>query len=76
MRLTSERCSGIKEGYWTNAKKDELVQRLGWIEHQGPKLIQAARNKKCLVMDREQRTPKRCSNCELYPLARVIGGIA
>ena len=53
-----------------------MVQRMGWIEHQGPKLIQAACNKKCLVMDREQRTPKRCSNCELYQLARVIGGIA
>lgn len=74
MRLTSERCSGIKEGYWSSAKKDELVQRLGWIEHRGAQLLQTACNKKCLVIDREQRTPERCANCELYQLARVIGG--
>ena len=27
-RLTHPRCSGIKEGYWSPAKKEELVQRL------------------------------------------------
>lgn len=74
MRLTSERCSGIKEGYWSSAKKDELVHRLGWIEYRGAELLRVACRKKCLVMDREQRTPKRCPNCELYQLARVIGG--
>lgn len=31
-RLTSPRCSGIKSGYWSTAKKDELVQRLGQYE--------------------------------------------
>lgn len=34
-RLTSHRCSGIKEGYWSTAKKDELVQRLGQYEDTG-----------------------------------------
>ena len=34
-RLTSERCSGIKTGYWSPAKKDELVQRLGKYEDTG-----------------------------------------
>ena len=31
-RLTAQRCSGIKSGYWSTAKKDELVQRLGQYE--------------------------------------------
>lgn len=31
-RLTALRCSGIKSGYWSTAKKDELVQRLGQYE--------------------------------------------
>lgn len=34
-RLTSQRCSGIKSGYWSTAKKDELVQRLGKYEDIG-----------------------------------------
>ena len=34
-RLTSPRCSGIKVGYWSTAKKDELVQRLGQYEDTG-----------------------------------------
>ena len=35
-RLTAPRCSGIKSGYWSTAKKDELVQRLGQYEDTGP----------------------------------------
>lgn len=34
-RLTSQRCSGIKSGYWSTAKKDELIQRLGQYEDTG-----------------------------------------
>lgn len=34
-RLTAPRCSGIKSGYWSTAKKDELVQRLGQHEDTG-----------------------------------------
>ena len=34
-RLTHERCSGIKPGYWSPAKKDELVQRLAEYENTG-----------------------------------------
>lgn len=33
VKLTSERVNGIKAGYWSAAKKDELVQKLGAIEH-------------------------------------------
>ena len=34
-RLTAPRGSGIKSGYWSAAKKDELVQRLGQYEDTG-----------------------------------------
>ena len=34
-RLTSERCSGIKTGYWSPARKEELVQRLAEYENTG-----------------------------------------
>ena len=34
-RLTAPRCSGIKSGYWSTPKKDELVQRLGQYEDTG-----------------------------------------
>ena len=34
-RLTGQRVNGIKSGYWTIAKKDELVQRLGEYEDTG-----------------------------------------
>lgn len=38
-RLTSERCNGIKTGYWSPAKKDDLVQKLGAIETEAPRLL-------------------------------------
>lgn len=34
-RLTHERVSGIKTGYWSPAKKEELVQRLAAYENTG-----------------------------------------
>ena len=34
-RLTSKRCSGIKEGYWSPHPKEEVVQRLGAYEDTG-----------------------------------------
>lgn len=34
-RLTHVRQSGIKQGYWTTCKKDELTQRLGQYEDTG-----------------------------------------
>lgn len=32
--MTAERCSGIKSGYWSAEKKEDLVQQLGLYEHQ------------------------------------------
>lgn len=34
-RLTSQRVNGIKSGYWSAAKKEELVQRLAQYENTG-----------------------------------------
>ncbi len=34
-RLTAQRVNGIKTGYWSPAKKDELIQRLGKYEDLG-----------------------------------------
>lgn len=34
-RLTSRRVNGIKTGYWSPEKKEELVQRLGEYEEAG-----------------------------------------
>lgn len=31
-RLTAVRCNGIKTGYWSMARKDELCQKLGKYE--------------------------------------------
>lgn len=35
-RLTAERMNGIKTGYWSTSKKEELVQRLAEYENIGP----------------------------------------
>lgn len=34
-RMTAQRCNGIKTGYWSQAKKEDLVQRLGAYEDTG-----------------------------------------
>lgn len=34
-RLTHERSNGIKTGYWSPARKDELVERLAEYENTG-----------------------------------------
>lgn len=55
-RLTAQRCSGIKSGYWSTAKKDDLVQRLGQYEDTGltPEEIKAPEDFKNSKDDRCQ----------------------
>lgn len=55
-RLTAQRCSGIKSGYWSTAKKDDLVQRLGQYEDTGltPEEIKALEDFKNSKDDRYQ----------------------
>ena len=46
-RLTHERCNGIKTGYWSPEKKDELVKALAAYENTGltPDQIQALKER-------------------------------
>lgn len=34
-RLTGERVNGIRSGYWSAKKRDDLIQRLGQYEDTG-----------------------------------------
>ena len=55
-RLTGMRVSGIKTGYWSAHKKEELVQRLGEYEDLGytPEELKAMlRDRKAMLCDRE-----------------------
>lgn len=57
-RMTHKRASGIKTGYWSPNKKEELVQRLAAYEDTGlePQEIQA------LVA--ASGSPKEVSSCD------------
>ena len=65
-RLTAQRVNGIKSGYWSAAKKDELVQRLGKYEDTGlePEEIQE------MV---ERQRPKRPIKSDLDIEETVVG---
>lgn len=51
-RLTHERVNGIKTGYWSAAKKDDLIQRLAEYENTGldPEEIMDALKKQVPVL--------------------------
>ena len=70
MRLTHERCSGIKSGYWSPAKKADLIQRLGPIEELGHGLIERACDGLCRY-PRELTPAALEAQCELCPLVRL-----
>ena len=72
MKLTSERCNGIKSGYWSAARKDALVQKLGRIEKNGPPLITSG-----CVMLCEHKGPLNqhdpyCADCPLKKLLILL----
>lgn len=55
-RMTAVRVSGIKTGYWSAHKKEELVQRLGEYEDLGysPEELKAMlRDRKAMLRARE-----------------------
>lgn len=66
--LTSERCNGVKSGYWSPAKKDSLVQKLGRIEAEGPRLI----NETCDLLCHMQVNTAECADCQLKRLYKII----
>ncbi|WNX84383.1 hypothetical protein RWV98_17690 [Agathobaculum sp. NTUH-O15-33] len=74
MKLTSERRNGIKTGYWSSAKKDELVQKLGAIEDRAPWLLAAV----CEDIRRhhppaDKEHDAACHSCPVNELVRLIG---
>ena len=81
-RLTHKRSNGIKSGYWSPAKKEELVQRLAAYEDTGVtpeklKIIEEEYSKMAheLAMLRKQGAPVKptkgqslCPECGLHIL--------
>ena len=74
--------NGIKTGYWSAAKKDELIQKLGKLEEYGERLL----GEICVVICRHAdeagpKTPSElmersmfCGNCPVKELAKMLGG--
>ena len=59
-RLTAVRVNGIKSGYWTSAKKEELVQRLGKFEDIGyePEVLQVVARQFERMMQEKRKKEK------------------
>ena len=70
-RLTSERCSGIKTGYWSPAKKDDLVQKLGAIETEAPRLLANTCGGICL--HHPPADPEHDEVCRGCPVNELVG---
>lgn len=75
-RLTHERVSGIKTGYWSPAKKDELIQKLGPIEEKGSALAQRVCFDICRHTAREDMTMdelrQHCRSCPMEQLVLLV----
>lgn len=71
-RLTHERVNGIKTGYWSAAKKEDIVQRLGPIENSGVGLILAACVKLCPHKGPFNPRDPFCAGCPLATLSRLV----
>lgn len=72
-KLTSARVSGIKTGYWSPAKKDDLVQRLGAIEHQGPRLLDRVCAERCIWHSVNPKKDHICDECPVTALRGLMG---
>ncbi|MBQ0037825.1 MAG: hypothetical protein KBS74_04040 [Clostridiales bacterium] len=76
-KLTSERVNGIKTGYWSLAKKDELIQRLGQIEYRSEKLISQICDSLCRMPRGDvpaDQLEEFCEHCPATILAKMIDG--
>lgn len=69
-RLTNKRVNGIKTGYWSTSKKEELVQRLAEYEDTGltPEQVQQLKErdteKRLDISSRcEEHTHYKCPAC-------------
>lgn len=73
-KLTSKRVHGANTGYWSPSRKDELVQKLGAIEHKAHELrteicVYACRfpSSERILMDNSP-----CKSCPLIELMSMI----
>lgn len=74
-RLTHERVNGIKDGYWSPAKKDELVQRLGGIEYGYERIAESVCDRICKYYDinlGQEDLDEHCNRCPLNTLDNLI----
>lgn len=78
-KLTSKRVNGIKTGYWSPAKKDDLVQRLGQIEEKSEHLIGQICDRCCKYPDdpymTQDEVDKICETCPANYLSKLIDGV-
>ena len=58
-RLTSKRVNGIKQGFWSPAKKEDLCQRLGAYEETGltPEEIEELKRRTMIIHDAANEQP-------------------
>lgn len=73
-RLTHEKHGAA--GYGSAAKRGELVQRLGAIEHRAPRLIEQACELCHLpyVTENQDELEEKCEICPLIFLEKLIAG--
>lgn len=72
-RLTCERMNGIKSGYWSPVKKDELVQKLGAIEDKSETLISNLCDNYCKYPKQMQNQADLDEICERCPMPKLVG---
>ena len=76
-KLTSTRVNGISSGYWSPAKKAELTQRLGDLEHRAPRMLNDLCDPYCKYPGREDMTREEqmeiCDECPMNSLMRMVG---
>lgn len=76
-KLTSTRVNGIRSGYWSPAKKEELAQRLGDLEHRAPRMLNDLCDHYCKYPGRENMTREErmeiCNECPMNSLMRMVG---
>lgn len=73
MQYTSERCNGIKTGFWSPYNKESIVQKLGAIEKEAPALIESICDQ-CgrSETDTEAQPEQHCDGCPVTTLYRLI----
>lgn len=72
----AERVNGIRTGYWSPAKKDELIQKLGPLEQYGEGLLEEICDSVCrhIYGAREVGLLEMCEKCPVDKLGKMLEG--